>query len=61
MFNDSISVGWIYFLESQMKVWSSSMKKIKSDSISGSEEAIELGILSNKKKTAEIKINQLII
>jgi hypothetical protein len=49
MFNDPVSLVWIYFLESQMKVCSISMKKIQSDSISGSEVAVELDILSKKK------------
>jgi hypothetical protein len=51
MFNDSVSLVWIYFLESQMKVCSISMKKIQSDSISGSEVAPDLDILSNKMKS----------
>jgi hypothetical protein len=44
MFNDPVSLVWIYFLESQMKVCSISMKKILSDTISDSEVAIELDI-----------------
>jgi hypothetical protein len=51
MFNDPVSLVWIYFLESQMKVCSISIKKIQSDSISGSEVAIELDILPNKMKS----------
>jgi hypothetical protein len=50
-FNDPVPFVWIYFLESQMKVCSTSMKKIQSDSISSSEVAIELDILSNKMKS----------
>jgi hypothetical protein len=46
MFNDPASLVWIYFLESQMKVCSISVNKIQSDSISGSEVAVELDILS---------------
>jgi hypothetical protein len=48
MFHDPVSLFWIYFLESQMKVCCISMEKIQSDSISGSEVAVELDILSNK-------------
>jgi hypothetical protein len=48
MFNNPESLLWIYFLESQMKVSSISMKEIQSDFISGSEVAVELDILSNK-------------
>jgi hypothetical protein len=51
MFHDPVSLFWIYFLESQMKVCSISMKKIQSDSISGSEVAIEVDILSKKMKS----------
>jgi hypothetical protein len=49
--NDPVSLAWIYFLGSQIKVCSISMKKRQSDSISGSEEAAELDILSNKMKS----------
>jgi hypothetical protein len=56
VFNDPIPIGWIYFLESQMKVCSISMKKIQSDCISGGEVDVELDILSNKRKAAEMKI-----
>jgi hypothetical protein len=42
MFNDPLSLVWIYFLESQMKVCSIFMKEIESDRISGSEVAVEL-------------------
>jgi hypothetical protein len=55
MFNDPMSLVWIYFSESQMKVCSISMKKIQSDSISGSEVAIELDILSNKMKSRRVE------
>jgi hypothetical protein len=41
MFNDPVCLVWIYFLENQMKVCSISMKKIQSDSISGSEVAVK--------------------
>jgi hypothetical protein len=51
MFSETISLVWIYFWENQVKVCSISMKKIQSDSISGSEVAIELDILSNKMKS----------
>jgi hypothetical protein len=51
MLNDPVSLVWIYFSESQMKVCSISMKRIQSDSISGSEVAIQLDILSNKMKS----------
>jgi hypothetical protein len=51
MFSDPVSIVWIYFLESQMKVSSTSMKKIQSDSISDSKVAVELNILSNKMKS----------
>jgi hypothetical protein len=51
MFNDPVSLVWIYFLESQMKVCSISMKKVQSDSISGSEVAVEMDIFSNKMKS----------
>jgi hypothetical protein len=51
MFNDPVSLVWIYFLESQMKVCSISMKKIQSDGSSGSEVAEELNILSDKVKS----------
>jgi hypothetical protein len=40
-----------YFLESQMKVFYSSMKKIQSGSISGGEVAVERNDLSNKMKS----------
>jgi hypothetical protein len=50
MFNDPVSLVWIYFLESQMKVCSISMKKTQRNSISGSEIATELDILPNKMK-----------
>jgi hypothetical protein len=50
-FNDPASLVWIYFLESQMKVCSISMKKIQSGSISGSKVTTELDILSNKMKS----------
>jgi hypothetical protein len=39
MFNRLVSLVWIYFFESQMKVCSISLKKIQTDSISGSEVA----------------------
>jgi hypothetical protein len=51
MFNDPVSLVWINFLESQMKVCSISTKKIQSDSISDSEVAEELNILSDKMKS----------
>jgi hypothetical protein len=51
MFNDPVSLLWIYFLESQMKVYSISTKKIQSDSISGGEVVVEVDILSNKMKS----------
>jgi hypothetical protein len=51
MFNDPVSLDWIYFLESQMNVCSISTKKIHSDSISGSDVAVELDILSYKMKS----------
>jgi hypothetical protein len=51
MFNDVVSLVWIYFLESQMKVCSIFMKKIQSDSISGCEVAVELHILSDIMKS----------
>jgi hypothetical protein len=50
MFRDPVSLVWIYFLESHMKVCTICMKKIQSDSISGSEVATELDISSNKMK-----------
>jgi hypothetical protein len=51
MFNDPVFLVWIYFLESQIKVCSISMKKIQSGSILGSEIGVELGILPNKMKS----------
>jgi hypothetical protein len=51
MFNDPVSLVWIYFLECQMKVSSISMKKTDSGSISGRAVAVELDILSNKMKS----------
>jgi hypothetical protein len=48
MLNDPVSLVWIYFLESQMKDCSISIKKIQSDSTSGSEVAVDK--LSNKLK-----------
>jgi hypothetical protein len=50
-FNDPVSLVWIYFSESKMKVFSISMKKIQSDSISGSKVAVEFDILPNKMKS----------
>jgi hypothetical protein len=52
MFNDTVSLVWIYLMENQMKVCSISMKKIQSDSISGGEVAVELVILSSKMKSS---------
>jgi hypothetical protein len=51
MFEDPVSLDLIFFLESQMKICSISMKKIQTDSISDSEVAVELDILSNKMKS----------
>jgi DNA polymerase III delta subunit len=53
MFNDPVSLVWIYFLESQMKVHSISMRKIQSDSISGSEVAVELSIFVKQSEKQE--------
>jgi hypothetical protein len=50
MFNDPVALVWICLLESQMKVFSISMKRIRSDSNSESAVAIELDNLSNKMK-----------
>jgi hypothetical protein len=49
-FNDPVSLVWIYLLESHMKVCSISVKKIQSDSISGSEVAVDLDVLSKNEK-----------
>jgi hypothetical protein len=51
VFSDPVSLAWIYFLASQMKVCSTSMKKIQSDSISCGEVAVEQDIFSNKIKS----------
>jgi hypothetical protein len=48
MFNDPVSLVWIYFLESQIKVCSISMNKTQSDSISHSEVAPKLDICQTK-------------
>jgi hypothetical protein len=51
MFNEPVSLVWIYLLESQMKVCFISIKEIQSHSISGSEEVVDVDILSNKVKS----------
>jgi hypothetical protein len=50
-FNDPVSIVWFHFLESQLKVCCNSIKKIESDTISGSEVAEEPDILANKMKS----------
>jgi hypothetical protein len=45
------SIVWFHFLESQLKVCCNTIKKIESDTISGSEVAEELDILANKMKS----------
>jgi hypothetical protein len=51
MLNDPVSIVWFHFLESQLKVCCDTIKKIESDTISGSEVAEELDILANKMKS----------
>jgi hypothetical protein len=50
-FNDPVSIVWFHFLESQLNVCCNTIKKIESDTISGSEVAEELDILANKMKS----------
>jgi hypothetical protein len=50
-FNDPVSIVWFHFLESQLKVYCNTIKKIESGTISGSEVAEELDILANKMKS----------
>jgi hypothetical protein len=50
-FYDPVSIVWFHFLESQLKVCCNTIKKIESDTISGSEVAEELDILANKMKS----------
>jgi hypothetical protein len=56
-FNDPVSIVWFHFLGSQLKVCCSTIKKIESDTISGSEVDEELDIVANKMKSRRGKFS----
>lgn len=49
-FNDPVSLAWLYFIQSQLRVVCDTIKKIEGDHISASEVYEELEVLSGKIK-----------
>jgi len=55
-FNDPVSLAWMYFIQSQLKVVGDIIKKIKGDHISVSGVYEELEVLSGKIKNRKVNI-----